>query len=241
MNNSEYTTIRHRKIFIILAFVALVLVTIAVWILLVFDRTPADEAEISNIDKVDFNIHPTVKSIVQSRLYEAIDLAYGVEEGKDPVGMIRKETVSAKDEDDGTRMHNFLVDVDNYKVTYRAEVWERKEKKNSEVFFYCVPPSQSKYPDNFCVGYNGQSTISVTIGYSLPLKAKKTESGYLYDAKIKYKDNSIWPYIDIFVNSCGRKKIKEEVLIDFKNWIRDQGYNPEIYDIQIPDNCTGGE
>lgn len=239
--DKELTAIRRRKTFIILAFVAVALAAIAIWIVLIFDRTPADEAEISNIDRIELKVHPTVKSIIQKRLREAIDLAYGIEDDREPVGVIRKESISIKDEKDGTKQYNFLVDVDEYELTYRAEVWEKKEKKNSEVFFYCVPPSQSKYPDNFCVGYNGQSTLSVTIGYSLPLTAKKTMNGYYYDAKIKYKEKSIWPYVDIFVSSCGSQKIKDEARNDFRDWIKEQGYDPNLFEIQVPDNCTGGE
>jgi hypothetical protein len=239
--NNEILAIKRRKTFAILAFVALAFIAVAVWVFVAFDQTPPDEAKINNLEGADISIHPTVKSIIQKRLREAIDLAYGVERGKDPIGTIRNESVVTKDEADGTKQYSFLVDVDNYEVTYRAEVWEKKEKKTSEVFFYCVPPRQSKYPDKFCVGYNGQSTISVTIGYSLPLIAKQTNIGNYYDARIKYKENSIWPYIEIFVSSCGNERIKSDVREDFSNWIKDQGYNPSIYNVEIPDNCTGGE
>ena len=239
--NQENDVVRRRKIFMIAVYVAIMFIAIAGWVALSVGRTPKDEAKVENIDKVNLDVVPKIRSIVQKRLREAIDLAYGIDDDKDPIGIIRKETVTTKTEKDGTKLHQFIVDVDNYELTYRAEVWERTDKDESQAYFYCVPPDQSKYPNRFCIGYNGQSTIDVTIGYSLPLSAKETKNGYFYDAKIKYTENSIRPYIDIFVSSCGNQRIVDEVREDFRDWITEQGYNAEIYDIQVPDYCTGGE
>ena len=234
---NEQQAIKHRKIFIIVAFIALFAFTIAIWLVATIGSTPNGEAEMTNFDKTNLDISDKLKSTIQKRLYETIDLAYGIEKGKEPTANIRKESIKSSTRSDGTKVYSFLVDVDNYKLTYRAEVWDKNGSNSSQAYFYCVEPGESKYPDHFCIGYNGQSTISVTIGPNLPLSAKETKSHYLYEARVKYREKSITPYIEIFTVACNGEAAKEEIRADFRNWISNQGYEPDLFTIEIPDNC----
>ena len=235
---NEGVSIKRRKTFLILLYVSILFIAVAIWITTTITRTPADEANLQNYNKSSLNLNSKLKSVTQKKLYEIISLAYGIEKGNEPVGHIRNETIKSSEQSDGTKIYKFTVDVDSYKLTYSAEVWETKNEKDYQAFFYCVSPEESKYPNNFCIGYNGQSTIDVTIANSLPIVARETKNHYFYDVKQTYKEKSIQPVLQVFVNSCGNKEMIEEVRQDFKDWIRAKGYNPEIFPIDIPEiNC----
>ena len=235
---NEQQVIKNRKVLIIILFVAIFMITIAVWLTTTLSSTPEGEGKISNISSTDLDISDQLKTIIQKRLYETIDLAYGIKDGKTPVANIRKESIKSSKRNDGSIAYSFLVDVDNYELTYRAEVWDKNDVKASQAYFYCVEPNVSKYPKHFCIGYNGQSTISVTIGDNLPLSARETKNHYLYDAKVAYRKDSITPYISIFTMACGGEKVTNEIRDDFRKWISDQGYDPDLYTIEIPNNCS---
>ena len=236
---NENTSIKRRKVFLVLLYVSILFVAIAIWIASTIARTPDDEAEIRNIDKSGLEINSKLKTTMQKKLYETIKLAYGIKDGKQPIGHIRKETLKGTEQSDGTKVYKFIVDVDDYQVSYSAEIWDMKNDKDYQAFFYCVAPEESKYPNNFCVGYNGQSTIDVTIGNALPLVAKKTRSGYYYDVKVEYKKKSIQPYLFVYASVCNDTDKINEIREDLRTWIQEKGYNPDMYTIEIPsESCT---
>ena len=238
--DNEQQSVSRRKTFLILIYIAIAFIAIAIWIVASISSTPRGEAEISNMGQMDeLKVDSKLKSTIQKRLYETIDLAYGIKDGKTPIADIRKETIKTSSQGDGTVIYSFIVDVDAYEVTYNAKVYQTKDEKDSSAYFNCVEPAQSKYPNKFCIGYNGHSTIDVTIGNSLPLSAKETKQHhYLYDAKVAYKKKTAYPYIEIFTKACDDPNAKNEVRSDFRDWISDLGYDPDLFTIEIPDYCS---
>ena len=237
---NEQQSIKRRKLFMILIYVAIAFIAVAIWIFATVDTTPKDEAEISNIGKIDeLKISNKLKSLIQASLYETIDLAYGIKDNKKPVADIRRESIKTSTQEDGTIIYSFIVDIDSYELTYLATVYDKDGTDISQAFFNCVEPAQSKYPKNFCIGYNGQSTIDVTIGKGLPISARETKPHrYIYNAKIAYKKKTAYPYIEIFTKACGKSDAKAEIRADFRDWISDLGYDPDLYLIEIPDYCS---
>lgn len=240
MEDSEQQLIKRRKLFLGLLYFAAFVVIVALWILVSSDRTPENEIAVRNYDNKTLDLPDRVKSAMQKKLYETIDLAYGIDKEKQPIANVRTDSIELK-ESANASIYNFLVDIDAYELTYYAKVMVGKNRLNDQVIFYCPTPDQSKYPKHFCVGYAGHSTISVTIGDALPLEAKQTKNGYYYDVSVVQRKNSISSELQIYSSACNDAVIENEILEDLRAWIANQGYDPEIYPISFVEGCPKTE
>ncbi len=128
---------------------------------------------------------------------------------------------------------SFIMDVESLKSTYA--VWLSHGAKNAEeVELSCVSNKVSKYPDEFCIGSDGQSTIDADLEGYLPLKEfyssgrpKYVVTHQAYTTKLEAK---VYVKCD---DEEGRTNIENEI----KAWITQKGVNAEKVPIEYDKNA----
>lgn len=136
--------------------------------------------------------------------------------------------------------YTFLVDVDEYKQTYKATISiESPLAKNKDIskdsdgiVLSCPKKKEKKYPDSPCVSmYNDDSDPNIY----LPHKGT-TSNGKEFTAKLRVNDGQ--PTIGLYVVDCGEEKYIEEAKRLAKKHLTEEGMDLSKYTFKAIDVCT---
>ena len=98
----------------------------------------------------------------------------------------------------------------------------------------CSAPGLMKYPGTYCKSEK-TSTMTVTVGRELPYYFNLT-SGELVTVTLVRSGEE---YLNVRVSACGDEAIVMRAREEVRGWIKSLGYNPDDYQIKIPEFCDG--
>lgn len=134
---------------------------------------------------------------VKKALYTLLHSTMGADNNFDVA--VRWDTLKIQDNNTYT-VKSFIVDVDEYKQTYQANV------VGSMVELSCPKIGESKYPESFCIGNVGDydDSIYVVFGENLPYGGYTSEDEYFSIARNTTASMSDVGdrYLDIQVLNC---------------------------------------
>ena len=222
MNDSDITSRRTKLlIFGIVTFVLVVVAgSIAVNFFANMSHANVDIVNSANPNGViDTNDYNRVKAEIR-------DLArahYGLEDGEKINATIRESTYEEIGDENSKRI-SFLIDVENTKVTYR--VWLDHINKDSygSIALSCVAPKEAKYPESFCIGTDGHSSIDVTMEGDLPYRKMDDDGEVLY--KVDHPAYEPKLILELYTK-CDDKTTQEKYTKEIKEWITAYGIDAE--------------
>ena len=136
--------------------------------------------------------------------------------------------------------YSFLVDVDEYKQTYRATISiespiaknKNISKDSDGIVLSCPKKKEKKYPDSPCIGmYNDDSDPNIYLPYY-----GTTSNGKEYTAKLRLNDGK--PTIGLYVVDCGEQKYLEEAKKLATKHLSEDGMDLSKYTFKTIDVCT---
>ena len=132
------------------------------------EETVKEEGVINNKD-LDF---------IKSQVRELSRFLYNIDDDTEIVTSVRESTYKEKPYGLDGKYIEVVIDVETTKASYYAE-FEHEASKGKRVIFSCLPASEAKYPEAFCMGSEGHSSIDSTMGDILPYR-KMVNGSQLY-------------------------------------------------------------
>lgn len=193
--------------------------------------------DLANIDQVDTGLSAKEVSELEGFIWQSLKNTQGFEEDKSEVVALVRPSAFVQTEKDGVASYDFLVDIDEFKATYRVHfaLMQGKGFYESPVVD-CPLPSEMKYPGVECKGEK-TSTLTVTVGRNLPHYFNLV-SGELVTVTRGVTETG--DYLKVRVSSCGDEAIKLAARQGVEEWISSLGFEPDNYKIEIPEFCDGG-
>ena len=227
----ENQLIAQRKLFIISLIVLFVVLIIFVSFL--WSRMGGEDygVNIANQQNLQSQLSAHDLENLKKNFRDTIAPYYQIPDTTDINLTIRQATYASSDVSNNQQI-SFLMDSDTIQSTY--EVWLLVNGDNfTDVSFNCVKRTDSRYPNSFCIGTDGISTIDLELSQYLPYNGT-TDHGYNYEIY----HNSYDPTLHVYVNSCGNQDIISEVRSSISEWLTSLNLNPEVFPLDIPaDNC----
>ncbi len=228
MDYGRTDTTKNRTILLIVGAVAFVLVIIALSMLI--SRLSTDDSNVTlvNENNVTQAEESTVKqkdySLIKKQLRDLLTSQYNVSENEEIRALIRESTYT-ENGDENEKVISFTLDVENTKTTFY--IWMSQTSEDaSEVSISCAPVNDSKYPETFCIGTEGYSSIDANLSADLPYRYK--ENGEL---KFEITHEVYDPKLVLSVQaSCDDEEAVETAKAQAKAWIKSYGLDPE----QVP-------
>ena len=183
---------------------------------IVNESTTKKEGVIDNKD-IDF---------IKSQVRDLSKFIYNLDDDTEIVASIRESTYVEKSFGENDKYIELVIDVDTTKASYRAE-FEHNAANGKRVIFMCLPSSESKYPEAFCMGSEGHSSIDSTLGDILPYR-KMVDGSQLYKLD-KRIDGNVGLLLEVQA-TCDDDATREKAVSEVKELIRTYGLDPE----QVP-------
>lgn len=224
---------RNAIIAIIFAFILLI-VTISVFATVL---SPKNEASVINeIAGENELISDDELSRIKKSVYDYVKGTFGTDKG--PVNLeIRWNTIQEENLGADGRRLTMLVDIDEYRQTFKVSV------DKYFVFAGCPLPSESKYPDSFCIGNNGEldDSIRAVFGSKLPYTGQ-TDDGVQYELSRRTKQPDDHQ-LKLWVNTCPNDTVTiQKANQGIKDFITSLGAPLGLFEwTTITKNCTHGE
>lgn len=228
MDNRRVDVTRNRTILLIVGAIAFVAVIIAISIVAITLSSDDSGVKIANEDNVtdaeDSSIESHDYSLIKKQLRTLLTDSYALPENEEIKALIRESTYAESGED-GEKIITFTLDVESVKTTFY--VWMSQTSEDaSEVSISCAPTNDSKYPETFCIGTEGYSSIDANMSADLPYRYK--ENGEL---KFEITHEEYDPRLILSVQaSCDDDAAVETAKNKAKEWIKSYGLDPE----QVP-------
>ena len=222
-----------RIILISLAAGITIVILIAVLNLLLVKK-PLD---LYNFDQVESGLSSQQVGELEQFIWQSLQRTQGFDEGKrEIVALVRPSSFSKITKDEITN-YSFLVDVDEFKATYQVSFALMRGKGFYEPpIVDCPMPGEMKYAETKCQGEK-TSMLSVTVGRSLPYYFNLA-SGELVTVTRGVVEAGE-DYLNVRVSACGNETIVSEAREEVAAWIKSLGYEPNDYQIKIPEFCDG--
>ncbi len=192
------------------------------------EETLKDEGVINNKD-IDF---------IKSQVRELSKFLYGIDDDTEIVTSIRESTYKEKPYGDDGKYIEVVVDVETTKASYFAE-FEHEASKGKRVMFSCLPSNEAKYPEAFCMGSEGHSSIDSTLGDVLPYR-KMVNGSQLYKLG-KRTDGIVGLTLEVQA-TCDDDAAREKAKTEVKELIHSYGLDPEQVPLSVdPNTCKAYE
>ena len=193
--------------------------------------------EIVNFDQVDSSLGGKERNELENHIYQALKNGGIVKDGDGGIKELIRNSSYSETEADGVTNYDFLVDMDEPKMTYKVDfALVDGEGFYESPIIECPETSLMKFPEVNCIG-GRTSTMSVTIGKHLPYYFH-LDSGEFVTVTYEYTTEQL-NNLNVRVSSCGDETIVDTVRTEIEEWIRSLGYEPERYNINIPEYCDG--
>ncbi len=228
MENNRVDITRQRAIVLILGFVCFVFAIIALSLIIgqltkddpqvaIANENAIKKSEISSIDDHDY-------SMIKNQLRAILTQYYNFDENEEINAIIRESTYEEQGEGNKKTI-SFTLDVESVKVSYN--VWMiQNSKEASEVTISCTSAKDAKYPETFCIGSEGHSSIDTNMASELPYR-KIVDGEEIYNVRHEAYDPKL--ILSVFAK-CDDEAAKASAKEDLMEWISTFGLNPE----QVP-------
>lgn len=231
MNEERTDVTRNRAILLAVGAVAFVILIIAISVVvsvLSDDDSGVTFANESNVTKSeDTSIEKHDYKLIKKQLRAVLTNRYNLPENEEINALIRESTYQESG-DDGEKTITFTLDVENVKVTYYVWMIQTSEEA-SEVSLSCAPAKDSKYPETFCIGTEGHSSIDANMSSQLPYR-------YIVNGEEKYKisHEPYEPYLILSIRAkCDDNEAVNVAKNNVREWISSFGLNPDQVPVEI--------
>lgn len=234
MDEERVNVTRNRAILLIvgaLAFIAVVVAISIVVITIMDDDSGVTIANESNVTKSDdTSIKKHDYELIKRQLRSVLKDRYSIPESEEINAIIRESTYKESGEDDEKTI-TFTIDVENAKVTYYVWMIQTSEDA-SEVSLSCAPTNDSKWPETFCIGTEGYSSIDANMASQLPHR-------YVVDGDEKWKltHEAYDPKLELHVRArCDDNESVNAAKNAAREWVKGFGLNPD--QVPVEENKT---
>ncbi|MBR3248939.1 hypothetical protein IKF89_02830 [Candidatus Saccharibacteria bacterium] len=222
-----------RIILISLAAGVVVVILVAVLGVLLHQK----KLDLYNIDQVESGLSSSEVSELEGFIWQSLKNNHGLSD--ETVGLkvlIRPSSFERVVQNDVVN-YDFLIDVDDLKATYEVSFALMKGQGFYESpVVDCPVPSLMKYSGTYCRGEK-TSTMTVTVGRELPYYFNLA-SGELVTVTLAREETGE-EYLNVRVSACGNEAVAVNAREEVQEWIKSLGYNPDDYQIKIPEFCDG--
>ncbi len=198
--------------------------------------TATKKLDLANLDQVESGLLSGEISNLEQYIWESLQRTEGFGAEKTEIKALMRPSSFTKTEKNNVRSYSFLVDVDEFKATYRVSfALYRHEGFYESPVIDCPEPEEMKYAETTCRGER-TSSLSVTVGKYLPHYLRLT-SGEL--ATITKKTDEMGEYLDARANNCGNETKVPLITGEIEQWIESLGYRASDYRIKVTEVCDG--
>ena len=193
--------------------------------------------KISNLNQIETNLTNGQINELEDFLWQAVEENENITEASETISALIRPSSYQETDSEAARRYQFLVDIDEYKLTYQVSFSLVGDKSFYEQPDISCPATElMKYPETYCkVGRS--STTSITIGSLLPYEFR-LDSGELVIVSTGYDENGK-DFLNVRVSSCGDVGIINKARAEVEKWIVSQELDPNNYEIKIPEFCDG--
>ena len=228
MEDNRVDVTRQRTIILIVGFICFAFVIVALSFIIGYFTSDDPKVAISNEKTVqkseDTSINGHDYSMIKKQLRTLLSQRYNLDENEEINAVIRESTYEEYGEENNKTI-SFTIDVENVKVTYN--VWMvQNAKEPSEVSISCTSAKDAKYPETFCIGTEGHSSIDTNLASELPYR-KIVDGEEVYNVRHEVYDPKL--ILSVFAK-CDDDAAKESAKEDVKKWISTFKLDPE----QVP-------
>ena len=195
--------------------------------------------KITNLDAISTRLPSSEWETLEIYIQRYIQEVNNADISKPILAEIRPDSYLEKSNDDSDIEVDFIIDIDELKVTYKVyhAYTTDKGKLVGDTIINCPAYSQLKYQEQECEGMFGSTAKNIEL--YLPYEGK-IKSGEPFYVSYKYYTNGE-PYIEVAINSCGDKKILDQALELTKEYLQSNSVNPDDFIFEVPSRfCPGG-
>ena len=227
MKNKNIKTI----IIAVLSFFALIVVIAAIR-----ELTFKKPVDLYNIDQINTGMTDEEINDLEKYIGESLS-ANSKYKDKNGVKVLVRPASFERKERDGVALYRFLIDIDEFRDTYEVSFGLFGDKGFYEPPRVACPLSvQMKYPETNCVGQRATTSVS-TFEFKLPYYFR-LNSGEFVTVTAEYADDGK-EYLNVRVSSCGNTEIMNNARTEVEKWIKSLDYEPDDYEIKVPEFCDG--
>ena len=198
--------------------------------------TATKKLEIVNLDQVESGLSSAEVNDLERYIWESLQRTEGFDEMKNEVKALIRPSSFVKTEKDNVRSFEFLVDVDEFRATYRVSfALYRQEGFYESPVIDCPEPEEMKYAETTCRGER-TSALSVTVGKYLPYYLKSASGETVTVTK---KTDDAGEYLDARVNNCENETKVPLITGEIEKWAESLGYRASDYRIKVTEVCDG--
>lgn len=228
MENNRVDVTRQRAIILVLGFICFASIIVALSFIIGFFTSDDPKVDISNEKTVqkseDTSINGHDYSMIKHQLRTLLTQSYNLDKNEEINAVIRESTYEEYGQENNKTI-SFMLDVENVKVTYN--VWMvQNASEPSEVSISCTSAKDAKYPETFCIGTEGHSSIDTNLASELPYR-KIVGGEEKYNVRHEVYDPKL--ILSVFAK-CDDEAAKEAAKKEVKEWIATFGLDPE----QVP-------
>ena len=228
MENNRVDVTRQRAIILVLGFICFTFIIVALSFIIGFFASDDPKVDISNEKTVqkseDTSINGHDYSMIKRQLRTLLTQSYNLDKNEEINAVIRESTYEEYGQENNKTI-SFMLDVENIKVTYN--VWMvQNASEPSEVSISCTSAKDAKYPETFCIGTEGHSSIDTNLASELPYR-KIVDGEEKYNVRHEVYDPKL--ILSVFAK-CDDEAAKEAAKKEVKEWIATFGLDPE----QVP-------
>ncbi|MEE0888571.1 MAG: hypothetical protein U0L97_05205 [Candidatus Saccharimonadaceae bacterium] len=232
-NDMEYDVKKIKKIVTVVVSLLVLIIMIAA----IKDAMTAKRLDLYNIDQVNIGLSGSEISDLEKYIWQKLKGTYNYDDDKAGVIALIRPSSFEKKRDNIVDLYRFLIDIDEFRATYEVSfgLVEGQGFYESPTIA-CPLPSQMKYPEESCVGRQ-MTTTKTIFEFELPYSFR-LENGEYVTVTSKYSTKG-QEYLNIEISSCGDTDLMNEAEARVKEWLISLEYDPDDYEIVVPEFCDG--
>ncbi|MBQ1373369.1 hypothetical protein IIY66_01015 [Candidatus Saccharibacteria bacterium] len=221
----------------IIAMVGLICLALIVVVSAIRELTYTKIVDLYNINQVDTGLSGEEISDLEKYIWQSLKNSQKYGDDKDGIVALIRPSSFEKKIENGVALYRFLIDVDEFEVTYEISFGLVGNKGFYEPpTVTCPLPSQMKYPETKCIGT--QTKLNVTVfDFDLPYHFRLNSGEYVI-VTAAYSDDG-QEYLNVEVSSCGDSGVKNMAREEVEEWLASLGHERDDYVIVISDFCDG--
>ncbi len=230
MDEERVDVTRNRAIILVVGALAFIAVVAAISIAVITLSEDDSGVTIANENNVTKSEETSIKKhdyeLIKRQLRGVLKDRYSIPEDEEIKAIIRESTYKETGDDDEKTI-TFTIDVENAKVTYY--VWMIQSSDDaSEVSLSCAPTNDSKWPESFCIGTEGHSSIDANMNPQLPYR-------YVVDGVEKWRltHEAYDPTLMLHVRAyCDDNEAVNAAKNGAREWVKSFGLDPDKVPIE---------
>lgn len=237
MDNSDSTELTKKARLVIGVIVGLLVFIVVFGI--VRELVVKPRLEIYNMGQSELKLSGRVFDSLKNYLWSGLQSNIWFDEDKTGVRVLIRPSSISIVENEETKDYDFLIDVDEYKATYRILFTIYKERGIEELddspLMICPKKELMKYPETECDDTEMEIDEDGIEAY-LPETFDLNTGEYVIVTSVEDEEDAL----EVTVSSCGEDEtIIERTHAKVIEWIQSLGLDEDEYSINILEKCDG--